>query len=136
MQTETIKVIAHSKFRGYTLPRLDKHYDILTSIIQDPDASSLEIRIAAEQREEVEACIQLFIQEEIDEMSVTAAMILEVITGKTIVKLQKETPGGALTQDLIEKTVVATKASGQVTKKSLNSFGTWLANKTNTQGGN
>lgn len=130
MNQETIKIIAHSNFRGYTLPRLDKHYDILTSVIQDPEASSYEIRLAAAQREEIEACIKLFIDEDVDDLSVTPAMILEVLTGKSIVKLQKETPGGALTQDLFEKTVVATRASGQVTKRSFNSFGTWLVNKT------
>lgn len=130
MHTEQLKLIVHSQFRGYTLPRLDRHYDILTSIIQDPDASSLEVRMAAAQREEVEACIQLFITEDVDDLTVSAAAILEVREGKSIVKMQKETPLGNLTQDLVEKTVVATKATSQVTKGGLNSFGTWLANKT------
>lgn len=130
MHTEQIKLIVHSQFRGFTLPRLDKHYDILTAIIQDPEASSQEVRMAASQREEVEACIHLFLEEDVDDLSVSAAAILEVREGKSIVKMQKETPLGNLTQDLVEKTVVATKASGQVTKKSLNSFGTWLANRT------
>jgi hypothetical protein len=130
MNQSTIKLIANSKFAGFTMARLDKRYDILTGIITDPDATSHEIKLAAIDREEVEACIQLFIQEDVDDPTATPAMILEVVTGTSIEKLMQQTPGGILAQDIVEKTTAATKATSRATKKGINSFATWLATKT------
>lgn len=130
MNPTTIKLITNSKFAHFTMDRLDKRFDILTDIITDPGASSNEIKLAAEEREQVEACIQLFIEEDVDDPAATPALIMEVVTGQSYEKLIKQTPGGMIAQDLVEKTAHATKITGAVTKKGLNGFANWLASKT------
>lgn len=122
--------LANSEFVGFTMARLDKRYDMLTAIISDPDALDWEIEEAARKRREVRECINVFIEEEVDDPTTTVAMILEIVTGQSIEKLQKETAGGALAQDLLDKTTGAMKGAGTVTKKGLNGFANWLANKT------
>ena len=128
-----VRLIANSKFVGFNMERLDKRYDILTDIITDANATSEEIMIAAQERKEVEACIRLFIDEEVDDETATPAMILEVITGQSIAKLQKQTGGGLLAQDIVEKTAAATKGATIATKKGLHGFSTWLAEKTKVE---
>lgn len=130
MRQETIKLIAQSKYVGFTLERLDKRYDILTDIISDVDALDYEIEDAARERRKVRACIDLFISEDVDDPSATPADILEIIVGEPIEKLQKQTAGGVLAQDILEKTSVAGKVAAQSTKKGVNAFATWLASKT------
>jgi hypothetical protein len=130
MRQETIKLIAGSQFVGFTMERLDKRYDILTNIISDPDALDTEIEDAARKRKEVRACIDLFIQEDVDDPRATAADILEILTGQSLEKLQKQTAGGVLAQDILEKTSTGLKIGVKATKKSTNSFATWLANIT------
>jgi hypothetical protein len=129
MNLNQLKTIANSVFANFTLERLDKRYDLLTSIIQDGDALDDEIIDATSKRKEVRLCIELFMQEEVDDPTATAGLILEAM-GYNINKLQKQTVGGELAEDLLEKTVGATKATGRVTKKGLNSFAEWLAEKT------
>lgn len=133
MLPSEIRLIANSEFVGFTMGRLDKRYDILTGIITDPEADSKEISIAASKRAEVEACIQLFIKEEVDDVTATPALILEAITGQSIVKLQKQTGGGLLAQDIVEKTASVTNKAGQATKKGIHSFSSWLASKTSIE---
>ena len=122
--------LANSKFVGFTMERLDKRYDILTSIIKDDKALDWEIEDAARQRREVMECINVFIEEEVDDPNATVAMILEIVTGQSIERLQKSTIGGEIAEDLLSKTTSAAKATSRVTKKSINSFASWLQNKT------
>jgi hypothetical protein len=122
--------LANSEFVGFTMARLDKRYDLLTDIIQDPDALDWEIEDAARKRREVRECINVFIEEDVDDPTATVAMILEVVTGQSIEKLQKQTIGGEIAQDMLDRTAAATRATGQATKKSLNGFAKWLAGKT------
>lgn len=130
MRQETIKLIANSQFVGFTMKRLDKRYEIYSAVIADADALDWEIADAAKKRGEVRACIDLFIQEDVDDPRATAADILEAITGESIDKLQKRTPGGLLAQDILGKTGSTLKTTMQATKKGTNSFATWLAKAT------
>jgi hypothetical protein len=130
MRMETIKLIAQSDYVGFTLERLDNRFDRLSDVINDPNALDDEIAQASTERKKVRACISLFIQEDIDDPSATPADILEIITGTSLFKLQKQTAGGVLAEDLWDKTVGATKATSNVTKKGLHGFANWLANKT------
>lgn len=129
MNIEQLKTIANSPFITFTMARLDKRYDLLTSIIQDENALDDEIIDATKKRKEVRLCIQLFIEEDVDDSQATAGLILDAM-GYNINKLAKRTIGGEIAEDLLDKTVGATKATSQATKKGLNSFATWLANKT------
>lgn len=122
--------LANSEFVGYTMARLDKRFDILTSIINDIDALDWEIEDAARKRREVRECINVFIEFDIDDPSATVADILEAVSGETIEKLQKQTAGGVLAQDILEKTGAVVKTSGQATKRGINNFATWLVGKT------
>lgn len=124
--------IANSEFVGFTFKRLLKREAILTDIITDEDSLDIEIEEAAALRREVRACKQVFIEFDIEDDAATAADILEVVTGDSIYRLQKNTAGGLLAQDMVERTAEISKKTVTGTKKSLNHFGTWLANKTNT----
>ena len=130
MRMETIKLIAQSDYVGYTMERLDDRFDRLSDIINDTNALDDEIAKASIERKKVRACISLFIQEDVDDPSATPADILEIITGESIFKLQKQTAGGVLAEDIWDKTVGVTKATSTVTKKGLNHFAEWLAKKT------
>ena len=122
--------VANSEFVGFTMARLDKRYDILTQTIEDRNALDIEIEVAARKRREVRACIEVFIEFEIEDESATVADILEIVTGQSIERLQKQTGGGLLAQDIMEKTGHVAKISTEATKKGLNSFASWLSNKT------
>lgn len=122
--------VSNSEFVVYTMERLDKKYEALTAILKDESALDVEIINAATKRREVRACLNLFIEHDVDDESATAADILEIVTGTSIDKLQKQTPGGLLAQDLVEKTAVLAQVSAKLTKSSLNSFGSWLTKKT------
>lgn len=125
--------IANSKFVGFTKPRLEKRLSILTDIIIDVDALDDEIAEAALLRKEVKELLSVFAECEklgLDTSGMTAADILESVTGESIEKLQKKTPAGDITQDVLDKTTQVVKKTSTVTKRSLNVFGSWLASKT------
>lgn len=130
LRQDTIKMIANSEFVGFTIKRLDKRYEIYSTVIADTEATDWEIADAAKKRGEVRACIDLFIQEDVDDPRATAADILEAITGESISKLQKLTIGGVIAQDILEKTGSTIKSTSKVVKKSTNGFATWLAKVT------
>jgi hypothetical protein len=128
-----LKKIAQSRFVGYTIARLDKWYDIFTDVITDSKATNAEIMQAAKEREELQLCINLFL--EINRVNPnfigrTPCDVIEKDLGLSIDKLQKQTGGGLLAQDIVDKTGSAFKTTIDVTKKTTNSFANWLANKT------
>lgn len=125
MNIEQLKVIAGSAFAHFTMERLDKRYDLLTSIIMDPEAGDDEIIHATQQRKEVRLCIDLFIEEEVDDPRANAGLILEAM-GYNVNKLAKRTIGGEIAEELLDKT----KGAGQATKRGIHGFAAWLANKT------
>ena len=129
MTIEQLKMIAASKFVTYTMERLDKRYDILSTIIADGNALDDEIMDAARQRKEVRLCIELFLEEDVDDPRATPGLILNAM-GYNVNKLAKRTIGGEIAEDILDKTVGATKATTQATKKGLNSFANWLVSKT------
>lgn len=127
MVTETtLKLIAQSKFANYTMGRLDDRWELLTSIIVNPDADTQEIADAANDRKEVEACIQLFIECEVDNPQATAAWIIGEQLNLDIYKLQKNTGGGLLAQDLLNKMSTAKVGTVNATKKSASALGSFL----------
>lgn len=126
--------LAGSRFIGFTFKRLEKREAILSDIIADPDSLDIEVSEAAILRREVRACKQVFLEFDIEDDTASAADILEVITGDSIERLQKNTQGGLLARDMVERTSELSRKTVGTTKKGLNSFGTWLTNK--TQGGN
>lgn len=124
-----LKTIAQSEYVSYTLPRLDKEHDYLSSVIVDPDANNAEIVSAASKREIIGLCIQLFFEVENikpDFEGKTPAQLFERDLGISVFKLQKQTQGGVLAQDIVEKTSAATKATVSATKKATNKFAQWL----------
>lgn len=125
--------IANSRFVGFTKERLVKRQQILTSIITDEEALDYEIEEAARLRREAKECLTVFTMVEdlgLDASGMTCADILEMVTETPIEKLQKQTAGGLLAQDVLEKSSSAVKMTGQATKKGINSFASWLAGKT------
>jgi hypothetical protein len=125
------KLIAQSKYTAYTMKRLDERYELLSNVIAHPDALDDEIADAAIERKKVLACINLFIEEDIDDPRATAARILNIKFGDGAVqRLAKRTVGGEVAQDLLSKTGTGLKTTAVVTKKGLNGFATWLANAT------
>lgn len=125
--------LGNTRFVGFTKERLVKRHQLLTHIIMDEGALDNEIEEAARLRREVKACLQVFGEMEklgLDTSGMTAADIIETVTGVPIERLQKQTAGGVLAQDILDKSSLAVKATTKVTKQSLNSFGRWLANKT------
>jgi hypothetical protein len=122
--------IANTQFVGYTKPRLEKRLAIYTDIISDVDALDYEIEEAARLRREVKACLNVFVEFDVDDASATVADIIEVVTGKPIEFHQKHTMGGALGADIVDRTAKASRATAVATKKTLNVFGNWLASKT------
>jgi hypothetical protein len=128
-----LKTIAQSEYVAYTLTRLDKEHDYLSSVIADPDANNAEIVNAATKREVIGLCIQLFFEVESlvpDFIGKTPCQLIEKDLGLSIDKLQKQTGGGLLAQDIMDKTSAAVKVTTQTTKKGINSFASWLVNKT------
>lgn len=125
--------VANSKFIGFTKPRLEKRLVILNTILFDEGSDDVEIMMAASDRREVRECLKVFAEIEslgLDASGMTVADVLEEVTGESIVKLQKNTMAGAVTQDALEKTTAVLKKTGQTTKGGLNSFAKWLASKT------
>lgn len=125
--------IASSRFVGFTKERLEIRYQIFSDIIEDKEALDVEIAEAATLRREVTELLEVFNSVEelgLDPSGMSAADILEIVTGESIDRLQKQTGGGLLAQDIVEKSSSAVKATTQATKKGINNFATWLANKT------
>lgn len=128
---EDYKEIAQSKYTAYTVDRLDARYDMLTSIIHDPNSLDEEVIDAAIERKKVMKCIELFLQEEVDDPRATPALILNILFGEGAVnRLAKRTIGGEVAQDLLQKTGEALKGTTKVTKKGIHAFATWLLKKT------
>lgn len=127
--------LANSLFVGYTFKRLEKREAILSEVIADPESLDIEVQEAAAQRREVRACKQVFVEFDVDDAGACVADILEVITGQPIERLQKNTQGGLLAQDIVQRTSELSKKTVSGTKKSVNSFATWLANRTQIEGG-
>lgn len=125
--------VASSKFVSFTEPRLEKRYQILTSIIQDDEADDAEIVDAAQARREVKECLDMFKMcrdAGLDTEDMTACDIIETITEKPIEYFQKNTPGGRLAEDIMERSSVVMSKTKQATKKKVHSFAGWLAELT------
>jgi hypothetical protein len=125
------KLIAQSDYTAYTMERLDNRYELLSSIITDRNASDDEITKASTERKKVLKCIELFLQEDVDDPRATPALILNIKFGDGAVnRLSKRTVGGEIAHDLVSKTGDAFKGTGQVTKKGINKVAQWLLDKT------
>lgn len=122
--------LANSPFVGFTKPRLIKRLEILTGIIVDPDAMDYEIEDAARKRREVKECLALFIETGVEEEGVTVADLIKVLTGKEIEFYQKNTEGGRVAIDVVEKMNHAAKATSKATRKGLHGFFDWGRNIT------
>jgi len=125
--------IANSKFVGFTEERLQIRLDVLSETIADPNALDYEIAVAATERREVKECLAVFDtiwSLGLDPSGMTVADVLEETTGDSIEKLQKQTAGGVLAQDMMEKTGALAKKTATATKKHTNRFAKWLASKT------
>lgn len=125
--------IANSTFVGYTEPRLLKRQAYLNSIINDPEGDDWEIMEAVRHRMEVKECLKLFddVRElGLDPDGMAAVDIIETVTGDKIERLQKQTAGGVLASDMMQRTGEVLKKTGAITKEKTNVFANWLANKT------
>lgn len=128
--------LANSIYVGYTFKRLEKREAVLSDIIADPESLDIEVQEAAGLRREVRACKQVFVEFDVQDDGASVADILEIVTGQSIERLQKNTPGGLLAQDMVQRTGEISKATITGTKKSIHSMAAWLANKTKIEGGN
>ena len=125
--------IANSTFVGYTEPRLLKRQVYLNSIINDPEGDDWEIIEAVRHRMEVKECLKLFddVRElGLDPSGMTACDLIETVSGERIERLQKQTAGGVLASDMMQRTGEVLKKTGAVTKEKTNIFAKWLAEKT------